>query len=103
MGDLVAHDPVYLSGDLPPVLVPDKQPSDRLDSLTVRGLTYLFPDSPNGIRNIDLDLPAGTFTVVTGQIGSGKTTLLKTLLGVLPTQSGEIYWSDNEKKEKIKT
>ena len=91
--DLVAHGPVYLSGDLPPVLVPDKQSSDRLDSLTVRGLTYLFPDSPNGIRNIDLDLPAGTFTVVTGQIGSGKTTLLKTLLGVLPTQSGEIYWN----------
>jgi ABC-type multidrug transport system fused ATPase/permease subunit len=31
--------------------------------------------------------------VITGEIGSGKTTLLKTLLGVLPAQSGQIFWN----------
>src|SRR5260370_605461 len=41
-------------------------------------------------------LPAslgGSFTVVTGRIGSGKTTLLRTLLGLLPKESGEVYWN----------
>lgn len=46
-----------------------------------------------GIEAIDLELVRGSFTVITGQIGSGKTTLLKTLLGLLPAQSGEIFWN----------
>jgi ATP-binding cassette, subfamily B, bacterial len=32
--------------------------------------------------------------VITGRIGSGKTTLLKLLLGLLPPQTGEIWWND---------
>ena len=91
--DLVAHGPVFLRGVLPPIVFPERQPSDRLNNLTVRGLTYLYPNSPNGIRNFDLELPAGSFTVVTGQVGAGKTTLLRALLGVLPIQSGQIYWN----------
>ena len=33
--------------------------------------------------------------MITGRIGSGKTTLLRTLLGLLPRESGEIRWNDN--------
>lgn len=91
--DLVAHSPVFLRGALPPIVLPERQPSDQLNNLTVRGLTYLYPNSPNGIRNFDLELSAGSFTVVTGQIGAGKTTLLKALLGVLPIQSGQVCWN----------
>ncbi len=47
----------------------------------------------NGICNIDLDLPRGSFTVIVGRIGSGKTTLLKALLGLLPAQTGQIRWN----------
>jgi ATP-binding cassette subfamily B protein len=32
--------------------------------------------------------------VITGRIGSGKTTLLRVLLGLLPRQTGDIYWND---------
>ena len=74
-------------------MLPARQPSDRLDNLTVQGLTYLYPNSPNGIQNFDLELSAGSFTVITGQIGAGKTTLLKALLGVLPIQSGQVCWN----------
>jgi ATP-binding cassette subfamily B protein len=85
-------------------------PADRLELLTVRGLTYRYasgagsdpaPDQEpvgegaarRGVADIDLDIPAGTFTVVTGRIGSGKTTLLRALLGLLPRQAGEICWN----------
>ena len=91
--DLVAHSPVFLRGALPSIVLPARQPSDRLDNLTVQGLTYLYPNSPNGIQNFDLEFSAGSFTVVTGQIGAGKTTLLKALLGVLPIQSGQVCWN----------
>jgi ATP-binding cassette subfamily B protein len=56
-------------------------------------LTYHFPNSANGIQGVDLTLRRGTLTVVTGRIGSGKTTLLRTLLGLLPPDSGEIRWN----------
>ena len=45
------------------------------------------------MTDIGFNLPRGSFTVITGRIGSGKTTLLKALLGLLPAQSGEIYWN----------
>ncbi len=42
---------------------------------------------------MDLRLPRGTLTVVTGRVGAGKTTLLQALLGLLPHEAGEIRWN----------
>lgn len=90
--NLVKHTPVYLREEQPPLVTPQRTAADRLDELTVTGLTYRY-DDVSGITDVDLKIPAGSFTVVTGQIGSGKTTLVQTLLGVLPKQSGEIRWN----------
>ena len=67
--------------------------ADRLQRLELRGVTYLHPAGGAGIRDIDLTLERGSFTVVTGRIGAGKTTLLKVLLGLLPRQAGELRWN----------
>ena len=91
--DLVEHTPVYLRENQPPLIIPQKTEADRLDELTVSGLTYCYDGDASGITEVDLKIPAGSFTVVTGQIGSGKTTLIQTLLGVLPKQAGEIRWN----------
>ncbi|AIQ65501.1 ABC transporter ATP-binding protein [Paenibacillus stellifer] len=64
-----------------------------LTELSVRGLTYRYPETGRGIRNIDLDLRRGSFTVITGMIGSGKTTLVRTLLGLLTADAGDIRWN----------
>jgi ATP-binding cassette subfamily B protein len=64
-----------------------------LDHLEARGLTFVYPDGSRGIRDVNLSLPHGSFTVITGQVGAGKTTLLRALLGLLPAQSGEILWN----------
>jgi ATP-binding cassette subfamily B protein len=90
---LVEHGPVYMRGELPEVPYVVKTGEHRLERLTVEGLTYKYGDSGRGIENISLDLARGTFTVITGRVGSGKTTLLRALLGLLPKQSGEIYWN----------
>jgi ATP-binding cassette subfamily B protein len=60
--------------------------------LEVRGLTYRHPGSGGGIAGVDLTIPRGSFTVVTGRIGSGKTTLLRALIGLLPRDAGAVAW-----------
>ena len=90
---LVEPSPSYLRGALPEVPFAERDDGDRIETLEARGLTYLFPDSDKGVRDVDLRLERGTLTVVTGRIGSGKTTLLRSLLGLLPLQGGEVSWN----------
>nr|WP_241994250.1 ABC transporter ATP-binding protein [Chroococcidiopsis cubana] len=96
---LVAKKPLYLNNlrgrkpPLPPLEQPQIKESDRLKSLTLSNLTYHYPDTNQGITDISFQLQRGSLTVITGRIGSGKTTLLRVLLGLLPKQSGAIYWN----------
>ncbi|MBX3015528.1 MAG: ABC transporter ATP-binding protein, partial [Caldilineaceae bacterium] len=90
---LVAPIPVYLDGVFPPLPYPTRTAADQLHALTARGLTYRHPLTGRGIMDIDLHLSHGSFTVVTGRIGAGKSTLLRVLLGLLPMDSGEVYWN----------
>jgi len=90
---VVTHHPIYMSGPYPDLPFQPKAAEHHLQRLQVIDLTYCYPDSTNGVRNINLDLQRGTFTVITGRIGSGKTTLLKAILGLLPQQGGDIFWN----------
>ncbi len=93
IGTLTQHGPIYMRGPLPVTPLPVKTPADRLQTLAVRGLSYRYPNSENGVEDIHLALRRGTFTVITGRIGSGKTTLLRALLGLLPKDAGEVLWN----------
>ncbi len=96
---IVAPAPLHLRGPLPAVPAPTRGASDSLAVVEARGLTYRHPGVPaeadrgRGIVAVDLRLPRGTLTVVTGRVGAGKTTLLRTLLGLLPREAGEIRWN----------
>lgn len=86
-----AHD-LQLTGPLPEPSVVGEAPED-LRELRVEGLTCRYPGTTAGIEGVDLVLPRGSFTVVTGRIGSGKTTLLRAILGLLPADAGTISWN----------
>lgn len=90
---LVEPHPVYEQGELPPVYFKLKQPADRLERLEVRGLSYRHHGNGHRIEGINLDIPRGSFTVITGRVGSGKSTLVRALLGLVTPDSGEIYWN----------
>jgi ATP-binding cassette, subfamily B, bacterial len=90
---LVQPGPTYQDGELPVITPPPRTPADRLAELTVSGLTYRHPGVEQGVFDIDLRLPKGSFTVITGRIGAGKTTLLRALLGLLPKAAGEMRWN----------
>jgi ATP-binding cassette, subfamily B, bacterial len=90
---LLEYHPVYMSSPPPRPPPAPKRMSDRLDTLTVLGLSYTYPGTQRGIMNVDLDVRHGEFVVITGRVGSGKSTLARVLLGLLPPQSGEIHWN----------
>ncbi|MFZ2259101.1 MAG: ABC transporter ATP-binding protein [Clostridiaceae bacterium] len=72
--------------------VPEKTLNQPLTTLSIRNLTSTF-GGENGVRDINFDVLAGEFLVITGRIGSGKSTLLKTILGVKSRDQGEILWN----------
>ncbi len=90
---LVAHGPIYEYGPYPDVLPPIKTEADRLETLEVSDLTCRHPDSVRGVDGINFRVERGDFVVITGRIGAGKTTLLRALLGLLPSERGEIRWN----------
>ena len=93
---LVEATPSYLMGPLPEVEVPERKAGDRLEVLDVEGLSYVYPENGEGVRDVSFSLKRGDFTVVTGTVGSGKTTLLRALVGWLPPQSGTVRWNGSE-------
>ncbi|MBY9080401.1 energy-coupling factor ABC transporter ATP-binding protein [Paenibacillus sp. HN-1] len=54
------------------------------------GLGYRHKRSAEGLTGVDLALPKGTVTALTGENGAGKTTLGKILSGLLRQRSGKI-------------
>ena len=51
---------------------------------------------PYGLKHINCTIPTGKLVGIMGPNGAGKSTLLKTIAGILPIKSGEI-WFDNHK------
>ncbi|MGL5827360.1 MAG: ABC transporter ATP-binding protein [Nocardioides sp.] len=58
-------------------------------ALMVRGLRKSFGQTVV-LDNLDLELPTGVLTVLSGDNGSGKSTLLGCLAGAQPFDSGEV-------------
>lgn len=91
---LTRHDPdVRMRGALPAIPAPGAPDRQSLRTLTVTGLTYRYPGRDHGVEAADLHVERGQLVVITGRIGSGKSTLLRALLGLLPPQSGAVYWN----------
>jgi len=49
-----------------------------------------FYGQVHAVRGIDLEIPAGEFTVLVGQSGCGKSTLLRTIAGLEDADSGTV-------------
>ncbi len=93
--ELLAHNSLCLKGEL----IEDKCKQEDMEfkSLEVKELTYKYNET-SGIENINLRVNKGDFVVVTGRIGAGKTTLIKSILGMLPVDSGRIHLNNEEVK-----
>lgn len=59
-------------------------------TITVNALSYNFPDGSNGLRDVNLAVPAGSRTLLIGSNGAGKTTLLRLLSGKRMAPGGAV-------------
>lgn len=64
--------------------------------IKIDGLSVAF-STPQGqvtaLRNVNVDIPSGSFFTIVGPSGCGKTTLLKVLSGVLPPSAGTVFFN----------
>ncbi|MBI3599522.1 MAG: excinuclease ABC subunit UvrA [Nitrospinae bacterium] len=81
----------YLSGDLS-IPVPKKRRNGSSMYLQI------FGASQNNLKNIDVSIPLGLFTCVTGVSGSGKSTLI---IDILYRSLAKFFWKSTEKAGKF--
>jgi thiamine transport system ATP-binding protein len=63
--------------------------------LEVRDLTVRF-GATEALRDVDLDVPAGSVTAVLGPSGCGKSTLLRAVAGLEPPTAGSVAYDDQD-------
>jgi urea transport system ATP-binding protein len=61
--------------------------------LVVKNLNQYYGGS-HILRDLSFEIPAGKVTALLGRNGVGKTTLLRTLMGLVPSRTGEIIFFD---------
>ncbi len=59
--------------------------------LSIQNLNVYYGES-HILRDVDLNVAPGKMVCLIGRNGVGKTTLLKTIMGLLPQRSGDIYF-----------
>lgn len=68
---------------------------DLTGKISVRNLGYRYGEAEPWIfRNIDFDINPGDRVALIGPSGGGKTTLLKLLIGLQPTEEGDILYDE---------
>ena len=62
--------------------------------LRIEHLTFQYPNGNEIFKDISLEIPAERSTAIIGASGIGKTTFLDLILGLLPVESGHIWYDD---------
>ena len=74
---------------------PDPEPAtppEKIRSVAFRDVSFRY-DQPYILRNLNLQIEAGSFLGIEGNSGRGKTTLLNILLGFLTPERGEVLFN----------
>jgi ABC-2 type transport system ATP-binding protein len=62
----------------------------RVAALSIRGLGKQYDDGTVALRDLDLEIPAGSFFGLLGPNGAGKSTLINSVCNLIRITSGEI-------------
>lgn len=81
-----------VAGAAPPPPDADRVP---LRHLELADVTAVHDDGTVGVAGVDLDVPAGSLTLLVGRVGSGKSSLLAALAGLVDHE-GAIRWNGTE-------
>jgi len=68
--------------------------------ISIQGLNQFYGGS-HTLWDIDMEIPTGSRTCLMGRNGMGKTTLLRSIMGLVPTASGEIRYDGQQQLRKL--
>ncbi len=69
--------------------------------LDISKLWFTYPNGKEILKNVNLQIKEGSFSVIMGENGGGKTTLLKTINGLLRPGRGHVKISGNDIKNML--
>ena len=75
---------------MPVAAVGPAQPRPLSAGLTAHGVRHAYPDGPEVLHGVEVEVPGGTSLAVVGESGAGKTTLAAILGGVFPGSGGTV-------------
>jgi cobalt/nickel transport system ATP-binding protein len=64
--------------------------------ISLRGVTYRYPDGNTAIDGLDLDIAQGESVAIVGPNGAGKSTLLQLIAGLIPISDGRLTIAGKE-------
>lgn len=73
----------------------DKDYCLAFDGIKLEDVSFSYPHSENGIKDVDIKINKGESLAVVGENGSGKTTFSKVLTGIY-SSNGNIYAGNNK-------
>jgi ATP-binding cassette subfamily C protein len=82
------------AADVPDTAAQESVPFER--EIRLEDVRFGYDDESQVLRGIDLSLPAGSLTVMSGVSGAGKSTILDLLGGLLAPQSGRMLIDGRE-------
>ncbi|GAA3649462.1 ABC transporter ATP-binding protein [Flavivirga jejuensis] len=62
----------------------------------IKNLTAGYSNESSAIHNINISIPKNEICSIVGSNGAGKTTLLKSIMGLMPSKSGEIIFDGQD-------
>ncbi|WP_223829321.1 ABC transporter ATP-binding protein [Paenibacillus arenilitoris] len=80
----------------------DKECPAGGSAIVGRSLAYRYGRKGEGFEGMDLTLPGGSVTALTGDNGAGKTTLGKILSGLLRQSKGEVTRNDSHLSARVR-
>ncbi len=69
--------------------------------IKLKNINYSVKDNETGenrsiLKDINIEIPTGKITVITGHNGSGKSTLVRLIMGIIKPSSGDIFIDDKK-------
>jgi len=79
------------------------------NGITLKNLSFTYPDRLQTLRDINLDIPRGQMTALVGESGSGKSTITDLVLGLQIPTKGEVLidgisltkWAQHSFRERV--
>lgn len=96
MNGMAASDKIFALLDLPEPELQGEELCDTQLDISIQGVSFAYDEKRGILKNIDMEIPAGSFTSIVGVSGSGKSTVAGILMGRNRGYQGSVTIGDKE-------